>query len=85
MFLTLFYILSGVFLGGILSLFVLQISSSRELKRTERVAMFKIYLEILMKKQDSSYQYSAETRRIINAAHLSQMSKWAKKYSHLQK
>ncbi|MCK5813556.1 MAG: hypothetical protein KAH03_04825 [Cocleimonas sp.] len=85
MYLTLFYILSGVLVGGALSLLVSNMTASRALKRTERIAMFKLYIEILRKKQDTSYQYSAETRRVINAAHLSQMSKWVNRYSHTHK
>lgn len=79
MFLTLFYILSGVFLGGALALLVSNFTASRELKRTERVAMFKLYIEILRKRQNASYEYSSETRRVIDAAHISQMSQWVSK------
>jgi ABC-type uncharacterized transport system fused permease/ATPase subunit len=69
------YILVGILLGISFSLLVLNVLSSKELKRTQRMAMFKIYLEVLMKKRDKSYQYSTETRRVINAAHVSQLSK----------
>ncbi|MCK5897071.1 MAG: hypothetical protein KAG20_09705 [Cocleimonas sp.] len=85
MFLTLFYILSGVFLGGALALLTSHFTALREVKRTERVAMFKLYIEILRKRQDASYQYSSETRRIIDAAHISQMSQWVSKCSHSHK
>ncbi|MCK5895820.1 MAG: hypothetical protein KAG20_03380 [Cocleimonas sp.] len=69
------YIVVGILLGISFSLLVVNVISSKELKRTQQMAMFKIYLEVLMKKRDKSYQYSTETRRIINAAHLSQLSK----------
>jgi hypothetical protein len=70
------FILVGILFGISLSLLIFKVITLRELNRTKRVAMFKIYLEVLMKKQDRSYQYSEEIRPIINAAHLSQMSKW---------
>jgi hypothetical protein len=70
------FILVGILIGISLSLLIFKVITLRELNRTKRVAMFKIYLEVLMKKQDRSYQYSEEIRPIINAAHLSQMSKW---------
>ena len=70
------FILVGILLGISLSLLVFKAITSRELKQTKRIAMFKIYLEVLMKKEDKSYQYSNDIRPIINAAHLSQMSKW---------
>ena len=85
MFLTLFYILSGAFLGSTLALLLSHFTVSKKLKRTERVAMFKLYIEILRKRQDASYQYSSETRRVIDAAHISQMSKWVSKCSHSHK
>ena len=70
------FVLVGVFFGISLSLLIFKAITSKELKRTQRVAMFKIYLEVLMKKEDKSYQYSNDIRSIINAAHLSKMSKW---------
>lgn len=69
-------VLAGALLGISLSLLIFKAITSRELKRTKRVAMFKIYLEVLMKKKDRSYQYSDEIRSVINAAHLSKMPKW---------
>jgi hypothetical protein len=69
------FVLVGMLFGISLSLLIFKAITSRELKRTKRVAMFKIYLEVLLKKEDKSYQYSNDIRPIINAAHLSKMSK----------
>ena len=70
------FVLVGILFGISLSLLIFKTITSKELKRTERVAMFKIYLEVLMKKEDKSYQYSNDIRAIINAAHVSKMAKW---------
>jgi hypothetical protein len=69
------FVLVGMLFGISFSLLIFKAITSKELKRTKRVAMFKIYLEVLMKKEDKSYQYSNDIRPIINAAHLSKMSK----------
>ena len=70
------YILLGTFFGASLSFFIFSVVTIKELKKTKRLAMFSFYKEILNKKQDTSYKYSHDARRIINSAHLQSMSKW---------
>ena len=78
----LLYVLSGILLGIALSLLVFNVITAREIRHTKRLAMFSFYKEIINKKQNSSYQYSHDVRRIVNAAHLHNMSKWETPKNH---
>ncbi len=76
MLLIILYILLGTFFGASLSFFIFSVVTVKDLRQAKRLAMFSFYKEILNKKQDNSYEYSHDARRIINAAHLRNMSKW---------
>ncbi|HIO93528.1 MAG TPA: hypothetical protein EYG68_11910 [Leucothrix mucor] len=69
-------VFAGILFGISLSLLIFNVITAKELRYSKRLAMFAFYKEILNKKQDSSYEYSHDARRIINAAHLRNMSKW---------
>ena len=70
------YILLGTFFGASLTFFIFSVVTTKDLRQTKRLAMFSFYKEILNKKQDTSYEYSHDARRIINSAHIRNMSKW---------
>ncbi len=69
------YVLSGILLGISFSLLVVNVLAAKEISHAKRFAMFRFYKEILNKKQDSTYEYSSDVRRIINAAHLHNITK----------
>jgi len=73
------YIFLGAFFGGSFTFLIFSIVTVKDLKQTKRLAMFSFYKEILNKKQDTNYEYSHDVRRIINSAHLQNMSKWTSK------
>ena len=70
------YVILGIFFGISLSFLLFNVVTAKELKNTKRLAMFAFYKEIITKKQDNSYKYSQDARRIINAAHIQNISKW---------
>ena len=65
----------GVLLGLAIALVTFRLASSQQIKRAKETGMHTIYEEIVLKRKHDDYQYSAETKRVMEKVHLSQILK----------
>ncbi|RVU85472.1 hypothetical protein EOL70_05870 [Leucothrix sargassi] len=66
-------ILIGVLFGLSIALVSFRLATSQQIKKAKESGMYSIYEEIVIKRKYSDYQYSDETKRVMEKVHLSQI------------
>jgi hypothetical protein len=66
-------VLVGVLFGLAIALATFRLASNLQIKRAKEKGMHTIYEEIVTKRKYRDYQYSDETKRVMEKVHLSQI------------
>jgi len=66
-------VLVGVLFGLSIALATFRLASHQQIKKAKEKGMHTIYEEIVIKRKYSDYQYSDETKRVMEKVHLSQI------------
>ena len=66
-------VIVGVLFGLAIALVTFKLASSHQIKEAKERGMYTIYKEIVIKRKHRDYQYSDETKQVMEKVHLSQI------------
>lgn len=72
---TLLFVVSGVLIGLSVALLFFKMATKKELKRTKLKAMADMYHELLLKRRNNAYRYSADAQAAVKAVNIANILK----------